>query len=116
MVESLTTPVVATLEGQYQRRDRAIEAVAAYCLVEDGAPVNPARSSTGARRPAGTSHRPAESPLYVATRAIFIKDKSKRPRICFICIGKALLLPPEDPQIDSLIYEFYTSGDLTKHF
>lgn len=116
LVESLTTPVVATLEGQYQRRDRATEAVAAYCLVEEGAAVNPARSSASARRPAGTPHRPAESLLHVATRAIFIKDKSERPRICFICVGKALSLPPEDPQIGSLIHEFYTSGDLTKHF
>lgn len=100
----------------YQRRDRSIEAVAAYCLVEEGSAVNPTGTSPSTRRPTCTPHRPAESPLDVATRAIFIKEKSERPRICYICVGKALSLPPEDPQIDSLVHEFYTSGDLAKHF
>jgi hypothetical protein len=115
-VESLTAPVEATLKGQYQRRYRAIDAIAAYCLVEEGCAVNPAQSAASTRRPAGTPHRPAESPLHIATTALFIKNKNERPRICFLCVSKALSLPPDDPQIDNLIHEFYTSGDLTKHF
>jgi hypothetical protein len=116
LVESFTTPVDTTLKGQYQRRDRAIDAIAAYCLVEEGCAVNPTQSSASTRRPAGTPHRPAERPLHIATRAIFIKNKEERPKICFICVGKALSLPSDDPQIDNLLHEFYTSGDLTKHF
>lgn len=116
MVELLTALVDATLKGQYQRRDCAIDAIAAYCLVEEGCAVNPTQSTARTRQAARTPHRLAESPLNIATRALFIKNKEERPRICFICVGKALSLPPDNPQIGNLIYEFYTSSDLTKHF
>ena len=36
LVEALTTPVDSALEGQYRRRDRAIDAITAYCLVKEG--------------------------------------------------------------------------------
>lgn len=41
LVESLTAPVDTTLLGQYQRRDGAIDAIAAYCLLEEGCAVRP---------------------------------------------------------------------------
>ncbi|KAJ0329333.1 hypothetical protein COL922a_012866 [Colletotrichum nupharicola] len=36
LLAKLTTPVVTTLEGQYRRRDDAIDAVSAYCFVQEG--------------------------------------------------------------------------------
>lgn len=115
-MESLTTPVDATLKGQYERRDRAIDAVAAYCLVEEGPAVNPTRSAASTRRPVGAPHGLAESPLHIAVRTVFIKKQNERPRICFLCVSKALSLPPNDPQIDNLIRDFHAPSDLTKHF
>lgn len=47
---------------------------------------------------------------------LFIKDEKERPRRCFVCIGMAISLPLNDPRIEELIHEFYTSGGLTKHF
>lgn len=116
LVEAFTAPVDNTLEGQYRRRDRAIDAIAAYCPVEEGCAVLPTQTIASTKRAVTTHDRPADSPLRIATRAVFIKDEKERPRICFVCVGKALSLPPDDPEIENLIHEFYTSGDLTKHF
>lgn len=36
LIEALTAPLGDTLEGQCRRRDNAIDAVVAYCVVEEG--------------------------------------------------------------------------------
>jgi hypothetical protein len=56
------------------------------------------------------------SPVYVAALSVFVKSEKEQPRRCFICIGEALSLEPEDPHIDELIHELYSSSDLSKHF
>ncbi|KAI1314664.1 hypothetical protein F5Y16DRAFT_239439 [Xylariaceae sp. FL0255] len=43
--------------------------------------------------------------------SVFIRDKGDRPRRCFLCVGKAHALPPEDSFVQELIREFYTPGD-----
>jgi hypothetical protein len=93
-----------------------IDAVAAYCSVEEGCTVRLTETTAGTKRPITTHDRPADSPLRIATRSVFVKDEKERPRICFICVGKALCLPPDDPEIENLIHEFHAPGDLTKHF
>ena len=52
----------------------------------------------------------------MAVISVFIKREKDRPRRYFLYIGEALLLEPDDPYVEKLIHEFYTSGDLTKHF
>ena len=116
LVEALAAPVDNTLEGQYRRRDRTIDAIAAYCPVEEGCAVRPTQTTASTRQPITTHDRPADSPLHTATRSDFVKDKKERPKICFVCIGKALSLPPDNPKVENLTYKFYISGDLTKHF
>ncbi|KAG7073817.1 C2H2 finger domain-containing protein [Colletotrichum scovillei] len=118
LLAKLTAPVVTTLEGQYRRRDDAIEAVSAYCLVQEGCTVRRSqhRPAEGPLPP--PSGQPREStPLYEATLSVFVADKEERPRRCFVCIGQALCLPTDDEQrLNELMHEFYTSNDLTKHF
>lgn len=116
LVMALTAPVDITLEGHYQRMDHAIDAIAAYCLVEEGAVVRRAQATPSLKQPNATPDRPADSHLRIAIRTIFVKDEKGRPRVCFLCVGKALSVTPDDPEMDNLIHEFYTSGDLTKHF
>ncbi|KZL70486.1 C2H2 finger domain protein [Colletotrichum tofieldiae] len=103
-------------EDQYQRRDSAIDAVSAYCLVQEGCTM---------RRPwllpkDSLSKTPSNgsegSPLYLATLSIYARNETERPRRCFVCIDQAHSLPPDDPRVDDLIQEFYSSNDLTKHF
>lgn len=59
---------------------------------------------------------PAEDMLYTATMSIFVCSEKERPRRCFPCVGKALTLLPDNHLIEDLVREFYTSGDLRKHF
>ncbi|EFY90641.1 hypothetical protein J3458_013381 [Metarhizium acridum] len=117
LVEALISPVGDTLEGQYNRRDNAIDAITAYCSVEEGATV---RRSYLQPTPTGSRNEPREpsedSPLFLATMSVFIEHPSQRPRRCFLCVGAALSLPPDDPRVEDKIQEFYTSGDLSKHF
>lgn len=48
--------------------------------------------------------------------SVYTNNKKDRLRRCFFCVGKARSLPSEDPLVQELIREFYTSGDLSKHF
>ncbi|OAQ58191.1 C2H2 finger domain-containing protein [Pochonia chlamydosporia 170] len=115
LVKALTAPVGDTLEGQYQRRDNAIEAIVAYCSVEEGPTVRRCISSTTVSRE--NIHEPSEGdPLFLATVSVFVDNPKERPRRCFLCVGAALSLPRDDPRVEDKIGEFYTPGDLSKHF
>ena len=57
-----------------------------------------------------------DSRLRLALRSVLISGKAERPRRCFICVGKALSLVPDDTNMDDLLREFYMTGNLTKHF
>jgi hypothetical protein len=48
--------------------------------------------------------------------SLFVKDKRERPWRYFVYVGVALFLLLDDPYIKELIHEFYTLGDLSKHF
>ncbi|KAK6840677.1 C2H2 finger domain protein [Apiospora arundinis] len=115
LITALMAPPAADLEGQYRRRDNAIDAVIAYCLVEEGCTV-PRRQSALPKR--GNPPKPSPSPanpVDTAMLSVFICDETNRPRRCFLCVGKACLLSPEDPLVQELIHEFFMPGDVTKH-
>ncbi|KAI3532108.1 C2H2 finger domain-containing protein [Colletotrichum abscissum] len=119
LMAKLTAPIVATLEGQYRRRDEAINAVSAYCLVQEGStvPLSRPQSAPKAAVCNPTSDPPEGGRLDLAMRSVFITHAKERPKRCFVCIGQALDLPSDDRgQLDELTHEFYTSNDLTKHF
>ncbi len=116
LMSALTSPVETTIEGQNRRRDTAINAVMAYCVVVEE-PVVRRRGCSGA---GGTQPSPIKDdpPVHsrwsVAAASTFIKSE-KRPR-CFLCVGEAFPLEPEDPRNITLFNQFYSPGDLTKHF
>ncbi|KAL2127862.1 hypothetical protein VTI74DRAFT_10075 [Chaetomium olivicolor] len=115
LVAAITAPAEQTLEGQFRRRNNAIHAIIAYCSVEEGR--TPCRPGTVATKSARRLEDPiAGSPLYAAALSVFVHDEKERPRRCFICIGNAMSLAPDDPNVEKLIDEFYTSSDLSKHF
>ncbi|KAF4480421.1 hypothetical protein CGGC5_v011005 [Colletotrichum fructicola Nara gc5] len=118
LLTKLTAPLVATLEGQYCRRDNAIEAVSAYCTVQEGCAVRRPQHGPKEDRIPPSPVTPREgSSLYEATLSVFVANKKERPRRCFVCIGQALCLPADDEQrLNELSHEFYTPSDLTKHF
>ncbi|KAI1316316.1 hypothetical protein F5Y16DRAFT_406872 [Xylariaceae sp. FL0255] len=82
----------------------------AYCTVEEGCIAAPKPSRPPKPNP------PPSNGVDAALVSVFIRDERDRPRRCFLYIGKARSLPAEDPFMQELIREFYTSGDLSKHF
>ncbi|KAL1894085.1 hypothetical protein Cpir12675_003820 [Ceratocystis pirilliformis] len=117
LVQALTAPSDNTSEGQYQRRRNAIDAIVAYCIVEEGQTVRHTNtSSSNPSRDVTTRGPQVESALQIATKSVFVKTESERPRRCFVCVGKALSLAPDDGGVEDFIREFYTAGDLSKHF
>jgi hypothetical protein len=111
LLSKLSAPMATTLKGQYRRRDDAIDAVSAYCLVQEGCTVRRQSASKKAAAPA------ADSLLEDAMLSVFVTDNKQRPRRCFLCIGQAMVLSPDDKhRLRDLTREFYTSSDLTKHF
>ncbi|KAL2278242.1 hypothetical protein FJTKL_14652 [Diaporthe vaccinii] len=110
LLSKLSAPMTTTLEGQHRRRDDAIDAVSAYCLVQEGCTV---RRQSALNKDAA----PMDCSLSQAIDSVRVTDKRQRPRRCFVCIGQAMGLQPDDKdRLDDLIREFYTSSDLTKHF
>jgi hypothetical protein len=112
----------ATVEKEYQRRIAAINAVIAFCDVEEGSPT---------RRPNPTQKRPAMDSLSSAPSAkrqrcpssggpqitvsqaiasVCIKKKEERPTVCFLCLGNPLM--PEHERSK----DYCTPGSLTRHF
>ena len=115
MVVALMVPDEPTLEGQYRRMCNAINALIAYCFVEEGR--TPRRTGAAATNLTRRPQKPVtESPVDAAVLSVFVKSEKERPRRCFMCVGKAASLPPNDPQVPALINAFYTSSDLSKHF
>ncbi|KAH8807062.1 C2H2 finger domain protein [Xylogone sp. PMI_703] len=117
LMEALKAPAPTDLAGQYQRRDEAIDAIALYCTVEEGRVV-PLKASGSTKQSSGSSDPDPlpKSLLHTAMMSLFVKDEKERPRRCFVCVGMATSLSSGDPRIEELIHEFYTSGDLSKHF
>ncbi|KAK0612279.1 hypothetical protein B0T17DRAFT_401349 [Bombardia bombarda] len=111
-------PVETTIEGQYRRRDAAINAIVAYCAVVEGLAACRTNSSTTnvVQQSVIKDDPPTGSRLHVAAMSVFITKDEDRPGRCFLCVGEALRLELDDPCIDKLIHVFYMSGDLTKHF
>ena len=115
LMEALTAPLGNTLEGQYRRRDNAISAIMAYCVVEEGQTIRRHTPSVESRS-TFISEPPVRSPQHMALMSVFVKNEKERPRRCFICVGKALTLAPDDVAVEGLARQFYTPGDLNKHF
>jgi hypothetical protein len=114
LVEALLAPAQTTLDAHYQRRNHAIEVVIEYCFVEEG---RTKRRSNAPPKPAPPrADKPSpEHPAFQAALSVFVQNEKDRPLRCFLCIGKALSLSPDDPRVEDLVHEFFGPTDLTRH-
>ncbi|KMU77075.1 hypothetical protein CISG_06113 [Coccidioides immitis RMSCC 3703] len=122
MVDAILSMPGATIEAEYQRRINAINAMAAFCRMEEGQPT--LRPTPSRRRPVPDGDDPCppakrqrrsvendtEILLRQATEAMRIKSQNDQPQICFLCIRNFNLL------LKGQIAEYTTSGSLTRHF
>ena len=95
----------------------------AYYVVVEGPAIRRTNSGAGTMRRSSVKDEPREDSYYytedgrrTAVLSIFIVSEEERLRRCFLCVGLALCLEPGDPCIEELTYEFYSAGDLSKHF
>ena len=113
LVAALTASAQPTLGAQYRRRNRAIHAITAYCSVEEG---NKRRPASALMNRKGVGEPAADTAIHRAMLSVFRNDEKERPKRCFVCVGKAMLLRPDDPSVSELISEFYSPSDLARHF
>jgi hypothetical protein len=117
LIATVMTLPAATLEDEMRRRNAAINAITAYCKVEEGGCDSPSRKrgSTHATSIVKVEEdtRPlvAAEPLHQAfSIAMLSVYQEERPTICFLCLGNQNL--PMSKRIQS----FSTPGNLSKHF
>ncbi|KAL2810116.1 hypothetical protein BDW59DRAFT_155642, partial [Aspergillus cavernicola] len=122
VIDTMLTMPGATLEAEYQRRINTINAMTAFCPVEEGRPTP--RPSQSRRRPVPDDDEPCppakrqqylaedetEIALHQAIESVRITSEGQRPRICFLCLGN-----PNLPLKDRLA-KHTTPGSLTRHF
>lgn len=121
LTDALTAPLAGIdITAQFQRRAEAIDAIMAYCAVEE-----PLRSKVLDERvpPPPPELQRAESAggqgLLVSDelkRSVMVQTPGERLRRCFICVSKALTLPPNNPNIKALCRTYYNAGGVTRHF
>ena len=103
------------LEEEMRRRTEAIDAVADYCLFEEGDTCRLRRDKRPTARAAPVAIKkdseggtPSLTPSLLDAAILSVKN-DKRPRLCFLCVGRTDL--PEEKRAQT----FWTHGDVTKH-
>ncbi|KAA8642595.1 uncharacterized protein ATNIH1004_011540 [Aspergillus tanneri] len=112
----------STVEKEYQRRIAAINAVIAFCNVEEGSgrpniaqkrkcsAMADLPSAPPAKRQERTSTDECKTALCQAVASVCISTPNERPKICFLCLGNPRL--PEHERLKT----YSTPGSLSLHF
>ena len=122
VIDATLTMPGTTFEAEYQRRINAINAMTAFCPVEEGRPTP--RPIQSCRRPVPDDDEPCppakrqrcvsndntEITLREAMESVRIKNSEERPLICFLCLGNANL------PLKERVLKYTTPGSLTRHF
>lgn len=130
LLNALCAPLVGThLSAQLQRRANAIDAIISYCGVEEPlstkvleARVPPPPPELQHRAVGNQKSREQTSgdQIYQVSKelkaSVYVRQPGERLRRCFLCVAKALTLPPNDAQISVLCRTYYNAGGVTRHF
>ena len=114
LLDAVMTLPETTVEKELQRRIVAINAVTAYCGVEEGRcyrdprPGRPARGGESAI--ADVEKLAPSEPDIMLSQAILSVRTDERPKICFLCLGNSNL------SMDQRVKEYATAGSLSRHF
>jgi hypothetical protein len=111
----MLAPPGETYELEVARRGNAINAVAAYCKIEEGDTPKGRKRSSNRSGPAikqeDSSQSPEKKMLEVAMLSVFVGNvPKKRPAVCAWCVAN------EELPMKDRIHSFSTPGDLSKHF
>ncbi|KAH8659526.1 C2H2 finger domain protein [Ilyonectria robusta] len=114
LLQALESPMATTLKGQLKQRNDVIDAIIAFCPVEEGCTQRQIRTSAEVSTwsmPASQLH----SFILAIIKSVIVTEKDERPTRCYLCIGIAMDLSFDDPRIDDLTRDFHSSTDLSKH-
>jgi len=109
----ILAPPGETLEAERKRRNDAINAVSAYCKIQEGDMCGGQKRSGGRRKRVvikEESPSPEDKALKAAMLSIYVNDPKERPTVCFMCLGN------EVAPFSVRVYAFSSPSDLTKHF
>jgi hypothetical protein len=119
LIDTIMTMPEATVEAEYGRRVAAINAVNAFCDMEEGAPSQlcPSRKDLATDIVPSLHLERQECPqedvdaviLCLAIASVCVKTPEQRPTICFLCVGDSRLSIKERTRI------YKTAGSLTRH-
>lgn len=116
LIDTVLAMPGTTIEGEIQRRIDAINAIIAFCDVEEGAPLRPLHSRKREAAPILTEKQSLSqedeevAKLSKAIKSVQIDSPSERPLTCFLCVGNPALAMTER------IRKYNTPGSLTRHF
>lgn len=117
VVDALTAPLLGTdLEAQYARRTAAINAIVAYCGVDEPLRTKVLDARVPQPPPELQQEAHAIPPSTQLRRSVFVRQRGERLKRCFICVGKALRLAPDDPGVRLLCRTYYDAAGVTRHF
>lgn len=112
LLEKLTTrPTTSSLEDEWRRRSEAINAVTAYCHVQEGGP----RRGRKPKQPGPHSTRPVSGnantqPSTILQDTLKHLSQAERPVVCFLCYGNPRLSD------DRRVKRYSRPQDMTRHF
>lgn len=115
MYEALDAPLVRDYQAHLQRRTNAIRALAQYCRVEDPLITNIMRDR---EQPAPDEFRipDRDEQLRLLRQSVIRRTRGQLIVRCFVCVGKALTLPADDPNIPKYCHAYTTPYECTRHF
>lgn len=109
LIDAILTLPETSIENENRRRIAAINAITAYCSIEEG----PASRCIQRGHPLKDHNLPvakAEEPDENLNQAIVSIKREKRPTRCFVCLGKPPLTMRER------VKSYATPGSLRRHF
>ncbi|KAI1934754.1 hypothetical protein LOZ66_005609 [Ophidiomyces ophidiicola] len=121
-VDNMLTAPGASLEAEYQRRIKTINAGVAFCGVEEGRPLRRPAQSRGRPVPDGDDPCPpakrqrlsaeddTEVLLRQAIESVKVNSRDERPQVCFLCVGNP------NCSLEDRVAKYKTPGSLTRHF
>jgi hypothetical protein len=109
LIDAILTLPETSIENETRRRIAAINAITAYCDLEEG-PVS--RPTPRGRQLKVDSHPviKAEKPEQTLSQAILAIKREERPTRCFVCLGNPYLSMRER------VASYATPGSLSRHF
>ncbi|GFF59263.1 LOW QUALITY PROTEIN: hypothetical protein IFM46972_11333 [Aspergillus udagawae] len=122
LIDTILTMPGSAVEKEYRRRIAGINAVTAFCDVEEGSHTRQPNitqkhraldvlpSAPPAKRQECTSFKEQKTTLSQAIASVCIKAQRERPTICFLCLGNPCM--PEHERVKN----FGTPGSLGRHF